>query len=148
MTDPDHSLAFERIVDPNNVDDDVVGLLAYSYYKRDKRELAIDGKLSRDELNGHHKTLTDNLIKQYKDSALLRLEAFANDVLDRARPEIQEQTRVEEINSAKIDIIKNIRSATIWWQNILWNVIAWLLTLAITFLILVSTNAVTIKIGP
>jgi hypothetical protein len=147
MTERAYSVAFEKLVDLNNVDDDVVGLLAYSYYKRDKRELAIGSDISSAELASHHKMLTEYLVRQYRESALLRLEAYATDVLERAKPELQEQTRVDAINSAKIEIIEKLTDASVWWRSILWNLIAWLLSLAITFIILASTKAVTINIG-
>lgn len=45
-----HSTAFERLVDASRGpdDEDLVGLLAYAYYKRDKRDLARSGDATDD----------------------------------------------------------------------------------------------------
>ncbi|MCB8837690.1 hypothetical protein [Aurantimonas sp. VKM B-3413] len=147
MPDGNHSTAFEQLIEVDNIDDDVVGHLAYAYYKRDKRELALKGDLDEQALSRHHLTLTPRLIQQYRDSALLRLESYAGAVLDRSRPQIQEETRVDAIYSVEERLSQRIRSATAWWQSIVWNVVAWLITLAVTFLVLASTGAVSIKIG-
>jgi len=142
-----YSTAFEQIIDIDNIDDDVVGHLAYAYYKRDKRELALRGDLDPTVLARHHLMLTPRLIQQYRDNALLRLESYAEAVLDRSRPQIEEETRVTAIEASEARILSRIRAATAWWQNIVWNVVAWLITLAITVLVLASTGAVSINVG-
>lgn len=143
----EYSTAFERLIDVGNIDDDVVGHLAYAYYKRDKRELAAQGQLDEQTLMQHHLTLTPRLIQQYRDSALLRLESYAEAVLERSRPQIQEETRTDAILGAEARLGERIERSTVWWQSILWNVIAWLITLAITFLVLASTGSLSISIG-
>ncbi|HEX2018929.1 MAG TPA: hypothetical protein VGO17_08320 [Aurantimonas sp.] len=143
----EHSTAFEQIDQLDDIDEDVVGHLAYAYYKRDKRDLALKGDLNEEALARHHLTLTPRLIHQYRESALLRLESYAEAVLDRSRPEIQEKTRIDAIQGVEERLSERIRSATAWWQTIVWNVVAWLISLAITFLVLTSTGAITINVG-
>lgn len=130
-----YSTAFERLV---RDEDDLIGLLAYAHYKSDKRDLARSGTVGPDDLARHHLTLTDRLIQQYRDNALRRLEAYAEQVVSAAEPEIQERTRTDAIEANANVILTELRSRTLWWQAILWNVLAWLISLAITGLVLVG----------
>lgn len=124
MASEGYSTAFEKLVDTENVDEDLVGLLAYAYYKRDKRDLAIGGEFSEEQLADHHRRLTDRLVRQYRENALIRLESYSNEVLERARPQIAEETRTESIEAARSDIIDSVKTASVWWHSVLWNVIA------------------------
>jgi hypothetical protein len=146
----EYSKAFERLVRPGEAGDDgdLVGLLAYAYYKRDKRELVLTGELPDELLRDHYKTLTSGLIEQYRESALRRLEAYAQTVVATVEPEIREGTRTEAITSAKNEVIAAVQNSTTWWLAILWNVLAWLISLAITFLVIAGLGKITIGISP
>jgi hypothetical protein len=146
----EYSKAFERLVRPgeDKDEDDLVGLLAYAYYKRDKRDLVLTRELSEELLKDHYKTLTPGLIEQYRESALRRLESYAQTVVATVEPEIRETTRVEAITTAKNEMIAAVESSTKWWLSILWNVVAWLISLAITFLVIAGLGKITIGISP
>ncbi|WP_375459544.1 hypothetical protein [uncultured Enterovirga sp.] len=142
------STAFDKLVRTDaSGDEDIIGLLAYAIYKRDKRDLAVSGALDETHLRQHHKTLTPGLVEQYRDGALRRLEIFSSAVLARAEPDIREAARVEAVERARDDIISVVRTSTTWWVSILWNVIAWLISLAIVFLVTVGTGKVSFQIS-
>jgi hypothetical protein len=146
----EYSKAFERLVrsGEDKDEDDLVGLLAYAYYKRDKRDLVLTRELSEELLKDHYKTLTPGLIEQYRESALRRPESYAQTVVATVEPEIRETTRVEAITTAKNEMIAAVESSTKWWLSILWNVVAWLISLAITFLVIAGLGKITIGISP
>ena len=146
----EYSRAFERLVRPGEErdEDDLVGLLADAYYKRDKRDLVLTGELSENLLKDHHRTLTPGLIEQYRESALRRLEAYAQTVVATVEPELRETTRLDAIISARNEVIAAVESSTKWWLSILWNVVAWLISLAITFLVIAGLGKITIGISP
>lgn len=143
-----YSTAFDSLVASTETDSDIVGLLAYALYKRDKRELALDGSLDEEHLRNHHKTLTSGLLSQYRESALRQLESYANEVVERAEPEIQAAARVQEIDHARDAVIAQVKNSTAWWLSILWNVIAWLISLPIIFLVTVGSGKVSLQISP
>lgn len=138
---PRHSDAFERFVRPEGGDDsDVVGLLAYALYKRDKRELAIKGDLSPEDLREHHKRLTDRLVEQQRATALQMMDAFSEVAITDATPQIGEAARFAQIESAKAEIIAAVAEAAKPGRAILWNVVAWLVSLALTIIVVVGTG--------
>ncbi len=142
------STAFERIVRESEAgDEDIIGLLAYAIYKRDKRDLAVNRSIEQAYLNQHHKVLTPGLIEQYREGALRRLEAYSSAVLAQAEPDIREGARVEAVEKARDDVIAVVRSSTTWWLSILWNVVAWLISLTIIFLVTVGTGKVSFQIS-
>ena len=122
--------------------------MAYAYYKRDNRDLVLTGELSEELLKDHYKTLTSGLIEQYRESALRRLESYAQTVVATVEPEIRETTRVEAITTAKNEVIAAVESSTKWWLSILCNVVAWLISLAVTFLVIAGLGKITIGISP
>jgi hypothetical protein len=87
-------------------------------------------------------------LEQYRENALRRLEAYATSVVASVEPDIQERTRTDAINSAKGEIISAVHASTSWWQAIIWNVVAWLISLAITLLVAVGLGKVVFQIAP
>jgi hypothetical protein len=142
-----YSTAFDRLVQSNEAETDIVGLLAYALYKRDKRELAATQSLNEERLRDHHKTLTSGLLTQYRENALRLLEEYSNVVVARAEPEIQAAARIDAIDRAKDAIIAEVRSGTAGGWSVLWNVIAWLDSLAIAFLVTVASGKISIQIN-
>lgn len=142
------STAFERIVrdDPGG-DEDIIGLLAYAIYKRDKRDLALGQTFDSDQLRQHHKMLTHGLIEQYREGALRRLEAYSSAVLAQAEPDIREAARIEAVERARDDVIAAVRTSTSWWLSIILNVVAWLISLAVTFLVAVGAGKISLQIS-
>jgi|GEM_PF-1726201 len=148
--EPTCSTAFERLVEGDGVppNEDLVGLLAYAFYKRDKRELIISDRATPDQLQGYHAILTPSVRARYREHALMRLEDYGERAIEHARPEIEEWTRKAEILAARDRIIEAVRASTSWRTIVLWNVVAWLLTLTITFLVALGFGAVTVTIDP
>jgi len=148
--EPTYSTAFERLVEGDGVppNEDLVGLLAYAFYKRDKRELIISDRATPDQLQGYHAILTPSVRARYREHALMRLEDYGERAIEHARPEIEEWTRKAEILAARDRIIEAVRASTSWRTIVLWNVVAWLLTLTITFLVALGFGAVTVTIDP
>jgi hypothetical protein len=143
----EYSKAFERLVNTDDAsDDDIVGLLAYATYKRDKRDYALSEETSEEDLKAHYKLLTPGVIEQYRANAFRRLEIYGEQVVLSAEPEIQERTRIEAIAAAKSDIIATVKNSTTWWQSIAFNVIAWLISLAITFLVATSFGKISLNV--
>lgn len=137
----EYSKAFEKIAKLDDLDDDdVIGLLAYAYYKKHKRELARSG-LSADDLAKQHMYLTDIQIDQFRNSALHRLERYASQVVDKVRPSIEEKTRVERIDAAEREIINVVKSSSSPKMAIGVNLLAWLISLGISFLVLTTAGA-------
>ncbi len=135
-----YSNAFDKLIAENGEADDLIGFLAYALYKKDKRELALSGKLDPERLREFHKTLTDGSVQRYREQALSKLETYSEAVVRDAEPEIQEATRTEAVEAAKNAIIREIKSATSAWNSIVLNVVAWLITLGITALVLFTSG--------
>lgn len=147
VPEPAFSTAFDRLVGDHDTEIDIVGLLAYALYKRDKRELAVSKAVDDQMLRQHYKTLTSGLQSQYRDSALRLLEDYSNAVVSRAEPEIMAGARIAQIESAKADIVSEVKSSTAAWKSIVWNVIAWLVSLAIAFLVTIGSGKVSLQIN-
>lgn len=147
QSDRAFSTAFDKLVQGSEGEADIVGLLAYALYKRDKREVAATQAIDASHLRDHHKTLTSGLLTQYRESALRLLEAYSQAVVDRAEPEIRAAARIEAVDSARDAIVREIKNSTAWGWSILWNVVAWLISLAIVFLVTVGTGKVSLQIG-
>ncbi|MGP9821088.1 hypothetical protein ACTZWW_13820 [Salinarimonas sp. NSM] len=123
-------------------------LLAYALYERDKRELVDADGIAPERLVDHHLLLSSGQIELYKSSAYERLERFALIVVDEVKPQLEEETRTRAIEVAKAEIIAAVRASTSWRTIVVWNVVAWLLTLAITFLVAVGFGNLTLTINP
>ncbi len=135
-----YSNAFDRLVSLDDTNEDIVGLLAYALYKRDKRDLARSGDLDPDHIRNHHKTLTPGLLSQYRESALRHLESYSADVVLSAKPEIEEEARIESILAAQNRVIEVVMERTSGGMAVVLNVVAWLISLAITFLVAFSSG--------
>lgn len=147
--DRQYSNAFELLVKGENEEtDDITGLLAYAFYKRDKRARALAIGSDAPEIRNHHTILTPGLVEQYRETALRRLEAYAKSAIEQVEPEIQKNAQQAELQAVKSEIVAKIESKASPWQSILWNVVAWLISLAITFLIAVGFGRLSLTINP
>ncbi|WP_349369669.1 hypothetical protein [Salinarimonas sp.] len=142
--------SIERFVQPtdDNGERVLVGLLAFAVYEQDTRELIGAEGVAPEQVDGHHLLLTSGQIELYKASAHVHVERLARTVLDQLRPEIEEETRTQAIDAAKSEIVATVRASTSWRTVVLFNVVAWLLTLAITFLVAVGFGNLTLTINP
>jgi hypothetical protein len=127
-----YSRAFERLVQS---DADLPGLLSYALYKQAIREAALHG---RSPQGLDHRDLTPTEITVYRAMANDRLTALANSVIKQATPKIAETALRAEIGRLQDSLTQTIEHATSWRAAISINLVAWLLSIAITFLIAVA----------
>lgn len=64
-----------------------------------------------------------------------------------AKPEIEEAARISAVEQARDAVVNEIKSSTDWRMSILWNVVGWLISLAIAFLVTVGTGKVSLQIN-
>lgn len=124
-----HSKAFESLVKDNQ---DLPGLLAYALYKQIIHERAKQGTDTPQAL----RNLTDREIETYRSDAESRLKLFAQGAIEQATPDIVVANVGVEIQQASNDIIEELRRRTSFGSAIFSNMAAWVISLAITFLII------------
>ncbi|BCH62643.1 hypothetical protein RvVAT039_pl12130 (plasmid) [Agrobacterium vitis] len=129
-----YSKAFENMV---NGPDDVVGLLAYALYKQ---------TIAEDALQGQHPTSAQRnpgvvAVALYRSSAEQKLSAFASSVLEDAREGIQQSAIIDKLQEVEGRVKSHVSSKTSFGMALFTNVIGWLLTLAITVLVILVAAA-------
>jgi hypothetical protein len=125
---PEYSRAFENLVEDDN---DIVGLLAYALFKQSVREAAQERQPAAFSRNP-----PASVVKTYRLSAERRLEEFASVIVDAQRAELMEGATVEAIKNAASEIRAHTTQRTGFGSALLTNVVAWVLTLAITVFII------------
>lgn len=133
-----YSRAFDNMVTEGP--DDIVGLLAYALLKQNIREEARQGVRGDSALRNPTR-VTVNL---YRTSAMSRLNDFAAQAIDEARSEIQESAVLGHLRATESALKAHVTAATGTGRAIWTNLVAWLLTGAltiITILLLAMTNA-------
>jgi uncharacterized membrane protein len=129
---PEYSRAFETLVeDPN----DLVGLLAYALYKQTIREAVCVG---RPVLPPSHRFPATTERAAYRGDAERRLQSFAAAATDEATPDIIARGVGLAVEAAKIELIQTVYRRTHFLSAIGVNLAAWVITLAITVLLLVT----------
>ena len=127
-----YSKAFANFVE---TPDDVEGLLAYSLYKRTINERRSLGILVSNDQRDPQK----HEIEIYKTQAARYLETFGATVIEAERAGIiVEGVQGSTVESTRrLDIIsKEIKASTgFWWPGVVVGVVAWLISIAITILI-------------
>ncbi|MCB8873777.1 hypothetical protein [Acidisoma silvae] len=129
---PSHSQAFERLVENGQ---DLTGLLAYALYKQAIREAALQGAAVH---RSEHRSPVPVEITAYRSTADNMLTAFAGSIIEQSREDIEESARRSYMAAMEERLNTEFRKATNWRSAIAVNLIAWLLSIAITFLIAVS----------
>ena len=119
-----YSKAFETLVQS---DDDIVGLLAYSLFKASVRERVRTGQSVPRDLRTPTKAETN----AYRGQAERILEEYANRAIEDAEPGIAARAQ----DDARSEIISTIRQRTGLWSNIVTGVVVWLVTIALTALV-------------
>ncbi len=123
-----HSLAFERLVED---DDDVVGLLAYALFKRSIREAAQRGEV----VTGVGRDPSPTVITTYRHAAESIIGETVGRALNDNLAELQQSAAIDAIAAAAAELKSHIDSRTDFRSALLTNVAAWIVTLAITVLI-------------
>lgn len=139
-----YSRAFDNIVHSS---DDLVGLLAYALYKEAVREEVSQGAT-------HDPTSRNpprSVVKIYREAAEQRLAAVINGAIAQATPDIEAAAIGEVVQASekaitgKLDGVAtrlegHVNKRTGFLGSIVTNLIAWLMSLAITIIILVLAN--------
>lgn len=87
-----YNTVFERLVDDEDEETEIVGMLAYALYKQSKREWVIENPNDKD---GYRLTTRD--LGRLRDQAEQMLISYASVVVDAERPEIEKATRQEHL---------------------------------------------------
>jgi hypothetical protein len=143
-TAPIYSRAFDRIVHDA---DDVVGLLAYALYKEAVREEVSQGAAP----NPAARNPPNAVVKIYREAAEQRLSVVINGGIAQATPDIEAAAignvvkASENMITTKLDGVttrleEHVNKRTGFLSSITTNLIAWLLSLAITIIILLLAN--------
>jgi hypothetical protein len=137
VTDPTinpdyYSKAFERFVED---EDDLVGLLGYALYKAHIREAARSGRLIA---AGGARDPTTQEVAAFKGEAKSRLGDFGNSIVEQAKPELVRTEFGNELDAAKAEILAGVERRTGFWPAVSASVIAWLISIAITVLVVLN----------
>ncbi len=127
-----YSRAFELLVQD---DDDLTGLLAYALYKQSIREASAQGKAvhpSRD------RSLTSTEVRAWREVADGMLSAFASSIIDQSRSGIVETAVRDDIRNLKSSLSLELQRSTSWKTAVVVNLVAWLLSIAITILVVMA----------
>lgn len=116
--------------------DDLVGLIAYGLYKREKLEFIAkihaereDGPSNGDVQAFHTAATTDGRLANYRDQAERLLARFSEEMLEDQAVTLQVEYEQE--------LISELKSAQPFWRGVWQNLAANILALAITALVLV-----------
>jgi hypothetical protein len=136
--DKPYSQAFETFVKPEAEDeDDVIGLLAYALYKQAIREDAIAGNA----MPGERRTPSDTTVQAYRGAARQLLTGVIDQAIADSTAAIQESALRDSVHAAEANIKAHLDTRTNWKAAVGTNLIAWLISLAIVFLVLVLFRA-------
>ncbi|WP_349601241.1 hypothetical protein [Azospirillum argentinense] len=130
------SKAFDNMVQGS---DDTVGLLAYALFKQAIREDAARGVRT----NGATRDPTATMVEVFRSSAKRRLEEFANKAIVEATPDLQQSgfsnavtALTQNLDAVQANLMTHVEQRTNWKSAIGTNLVAWVITLAVTVLIL------------
>lgn len=124
-----YSRAFDRMV---NGPEDTVGLLAYALFKQAIREDAADGRASP----GNARNPSPTMVKVFRGNAERMLQEFASRAVEEATPEIRDENTIAAITAVEANLVKRIDARTHWRGAIATNLTAWVITLAVTVLVI------------
>lgn len=128
-TDAAYSRAFDNFVSDNP--DDIEGLLGYALYKRSIRELCRSGG----QTDGNLRNPPDAEVKVYRSAARAKIEEML-EVFELEAAEQWKQSHYDtRLETWKGEIKAMIRARTTTSGAVLSNMIAWVLTIAISLLV-------------
>jgi len=132
-----HSLAFETFVQSGEDEDDVIGLLGYALYKQSIREDALAGVT----VPADRRAPSETTVQAYRGAASQLVTGVINRAIEEATPAIQESAVRDAIIAAEANVKAHVDSKTSWKTALGTNLAAWLISLAIVFLVLVLARA-------
>lgn len=123
-----YSRAFQNFV---RSDDDVVGLLAYALFKRGVLEEAERGRRSL----GRDRDPPPTVVEAYRQAAEQRVSAVVAAALEDARPELQQSAYLDAVARSSSELREHVTARTDVKSALAVNMVAWIITLALTALI-------------
>lgn len=133
---PSFSRAFETFVVPEPEQrDDVVGLLAYALYKRAVREGHLGG---HPPIPSAQRIPIPTQVEAYRGAAERLIQGLAKAAVEEATPEIMQGGFVVAVENSKAELEQVIRGRTRFWSSVLTNLLAWVITLAVTVVIVTA----------
>jgi hypothetical protein len=119
-----YSKAYETLI---REPDDIVGLLAYAFFKTSIRERVRDGQ----DVPRHLRNPTQQDTDAYRGRAERILEQYAARAIDEAEPAITAAAH----GAAKDEVIREVRRRTGAWPSIGYGVLAWFVSIFITVVV-------------
>jgi hypothetical protein len=143
-----YSNAFERFFKGN---DDIVGALAYCFYKQQKRDFIMLNHIdsTHERVREYHFDLNDTRVAQLRENAAQKINAFTQNVSDKTAEELESvivegvlmdafnrhgkriKKLVEAVESGNQNILNEIEvtnqrvvNGTKWWKSVLASVAA------------------------
>jgi hypothetical protein len=93
------------------------------------------------------------MVGAFRDKARLRLQLFATHTIEATTPRILENATVQRLDRLTVDlgtlsdrVVAHVDKRTAAGSAVLWNVVAWFVSIALTALVLVSLTLP--NIGP
>jgi len=134
---------FQRLtVEP----DDLVGLIAYGLYKQAKRDWVLRYKNKhrsypeQSDMQAYHDHFSDDDLLRFRSQAESMMLDFAEVIVEDRRLMIEDNARNGELKDIKTAIISKIADSTKFWDQVKASVIAWVISLALTVLIITVFN--------
>ncbi|MBW8303526.1 MAG: hypothetical protein K0M78_06210 [Brevundimonas sp.] len=134
-----YSKAFDNFVGDNP--DDVEGLLGYALYKRSIREQCKNGGAT----DGVLRNPPDKEVEVYRSAARAMIETVMEDFESLASEQWKQSHYDKRLETWKGEIKAMIRGRTTLTGAILSNMIAWVITLAITLLVYFGLKATSVE---
>lgn len=150
---PNHSRAFETLVQGA---DDIVGLIAYAKYKESVREGALQGNIPEPAA----RNLTPVMVNVLRSAAEQMIAQVVGEGIAAATPEIQQTAAVNAVDSSKqelsaavdkcrsdtlreireerVNLERHVTKRTGFWGQFGTNLAAWIVSLAIVVLVILS----------
>jgi hypothetical protein len=111
--EPTYNTVYDRLVGDGA---DLVSMLAYAIYKKNKREWILRDNPSREERDRYHRFVTDGQLDLYRGNAASKLAAYAETILSEAAPTQRQQ-------GANSEIVNIVRKQQSFGRNIAVNIL-------------------------
>lgn len=126
----DYSTAYEEIIGDN---DDLINMIAYCLYKKQKREFIVRHRLpfSDPRVRKYHDDLNAERISTLRVTAEARLRAYADTIQDAVVADVGDEIRTgtivkelsEQLDKVERSLTTTVKRETVWWKAIIYAVI-------------------------
>lgn len=114
-----HNPVFESLVGDGS---NLVGMIAYSIYKKCKREWIVQNNPTPDRIADYHETITPTALELYKNEAESRLAGFAESIMqtsaDSFRREGANNEIVKAVKASNVETIGEVKRQQNFWKNL------------------------------